>query len=642
MRSITKKITIYIILSFIVIACVSTNDNAEDFGISVRPEPLRDFVTNDTIRVRDFGAVPDDDLIDTQAIQNAIDEAISRKTKVLIVFEPGIYRLDANFERHALHIASAEDLIFDGNGAKFMMVRPVILFLRTSNSKRIILRNFSVDYERSPFTQGWVTEVNAEEKWLKVEIDSSWPDPDLDQFRNSDFRWAFIKDKDNLPAFKEGTEFRVYLEDWKRIENNLWIYHTEYTSQLKSVEVGDPFVQISREGHLIKTYNSEDITIQNLRLYQSPGMMLVATGSSRVNYLDIDMSPKPGSWMSAGADGCFNSNGREGPWVEGCTFNALGDDNLIIKSTGAYIVDVLNDSVFALVRTEHKYIYPQHSFDSFTKRDSVNKWEVIPGDQLEIVDPLLGKIISEPIVTNTEILSNSILVTVDRSVKGMRTGTSIDNSIVVFNQNNSLQGFVVKNNTFMNAPRFGFLLKSHDGIIENNHFKNHSDQSIAMINTYQEFGARVYNILIRGNTFEGAGGWPVKTAETAQHRLARPHGRNIFSVVTAAFTLPKGRWDILETEDIAIKNIHIVDNEFVNWRQVPALTIMNAANVSIINNKFIRDPMMVSKDTLWLGKKPIRILYCKNVDVRGNKFIGEDIVSDPVEIIKSEEVKQKE
>ena len=66
---------------------------------------------------------------------------------------------------------------------------------------------------------------------------------------------------------------------------------------------------------------------------------------------------------------------------------------------------------------------------------------------------------------------------------------------------------------------------------------------------------------------------------------------------------------------------------------------MNAANVSIINNRFIRDPMMVTKDTLWLGKKPLRILYSKNVEVRGNKFIGEDISSEPVEIIKSEDVK---
>ena len=72
---------------------------------------------------------------------------------------------------------------------------------------------------------------------------------------------------------------------------------------------------------------------------------------------------------------------------------------------------------------------------------------------------------------------------------------------------------------------------------------------------------------------------------------------------------------------------------------MPALTIMNAADVSIINNRFIRDPMMVTKDTLWLGKKPIRILYSKNVEVRGNKFTGADIINEPVEIIKSEDVK---
>jgi len=65
---------------------------------------------------------------------------------------------------------------------------------------------------------------------------------------------------------------------------------------------------------------------------------------------------------------------------------------------------------------------------------------------------------------------------------------------------------------------------------------------------------------------------------------------------------------------------------------------MNAANVRLINNRFIRDPIMVTKDTLWLGKKPIRILYSKNVELRGNKFIGEDISSEPVEIIKSEDV----
>jgi len=634
-----KKNIMHFIFCVLIIGCGSIKDEAEDYGISLRPEPLRDFATQETIKVSDFGAIPDDDIIDTRGIQKAINEAISRKTKVSILFEPGTYRLDAYNGLYALKLDGAEDLILDGKGAKFMMVDPEILFMPVTQSKRVIIRNFSVDYEISPFTQGWVREVNAEQKWIKVKIDPSWPDPDLDHFRNAYYCWAFIKDKNNLPAFKEGTEFRLYLEDWKKVKDNIWIYHTQYSSKLKTVEEGDPFVQISRGGHLIEIHKSEDITLENLRLFQSPGMMLVALSSSRVNYLDIDMSPKEGSWMSSGADGCFNMNGREGPWVENCKFNSLGDDNLIIKSTGAYVVDVINDSTFALVRTVHKYIYPQPSFNSFMKRDSVEKWEVVPGDLLEVVDPLQGKIISEPVVINTEILPYSILVTVDRPIHGMRIGTSIDSSIVVFNQNNSLQGFVVKNNTFLNAPRFGFLLKSHDGIIKNNLFKNHSDQSIAMINSYQEFGGRVYNILIRGNTFEGAGGWPVKTAETAQHSLVRPHGRNIFSVVTAAFTLPKGQWDIIETKSTELKNLYFIDNRFYNWRQLPALTVMNAKNVIIKNNTFIRDKEFAEKDSLWLGREAIRILHCQDVEIGKQEFDVHTLKEKKsIEIIDSENV----
>ena len=643
MRSITEKITIYIILSFIVIGCGSTKDNAKDFGISIRQEPLRDFITNRTVRVSDFGALPDDDKIDTKAIQQAIDEAKRLKDKVKIIFEPGIYRLDVFGRRTALEIRNATDIVLEGNGAIFMMTRPEILFMKIFDSKRVIVRNLEVDYEISPFTQGWVTEVNPDEKWLKVNIDSGWPSPGNDNFLNADYKWAFIKDKDNLPAFKEGTEFRLYLNEWEQEEDGSWIYHTTHKSKLETIELGDPFVQISRvDGCLISATNSEDITLQNLRLYESPACMLGSGNTSRINYLDINMSPKSGSWMSAGADGCFNVNGREGPWVEGCTFNALGDDNLIIKGIGAYIIDVVNDSTFALVNARHKFVYPLLDFETYRKRDTNNKWHVREGDLLEVVDPLQGRVISEPKVTKVELLKNGIQVTVDRTIPGIRKGTSADSSITIFNQSNSLPGFVVKDNKFFNAPRFGFLLKSHDGVIINNHFKNNSDQSITMINSYQEFGSRSYNILIKGNTFEGTGGQPVKTAETAQHSLVRPHGRNIFSVVTAAFTLPSGQWDIIETEDIAIKNLHIVDNKFLNWRQLPALTIMNAANVSIINNRFIRDPIMVTKDTLWLGKKTIRILYSKNVEVEGNKFTGTDIISEPVEIIKSEDVKQKE
>ena len=247
------RICIFPILIILLIAgCNKTSNDNYLSEIKLREEPLRYFQVRDTINVSDFGAIPDDKFIDTDAIQRAIDSAAKMNSKVLIFFEKGVYRLDAFNRRHALEINRASDLIFDGYGATFLMVRPEILFMPVIDSKRIILRNFEVDYEISPFTQGWVSEVNPEEKWLKVKIDSGWPDPGNDNFRNAHYKWAFIKDKNNLPAFKEGTEFRLYLNDWEKLEDNTWIYHTRYTSKLKTIEVGDPFVQISRvDGCLI-------------------------------------------------------------------------------------------------------------------------------------------------------------------------------------------------------------------------------------------------------------------------------------------------------------------------------------------------------------------------------------------------------
>jgi hypothetical protein len=622
------------------------NYSIDKSGISLRAEPLRDLKVSDTVRVRDYGAIPGDNRIDTESIQQAINEATGSKKKVLTLFEPGVYRLDAtNRTGHALKVRHADGLILDGNGAKFKMTGPGIRLMKISKSQSVIARDFSSDFETSPHTQGWVTNINIKEKWLRVRIDSDWPDPDMKHFRKADYKWGFIKDKDNPVEFKEGTEYRLYLQDWKNVKGNIWQYETEYGSKLKSIRKGDPFVQISRvDGCFVSVGDSRDITLQNLRLYESPACMTGSYNTSRMNYLGVNMSPKEGSWLSSGADGSFNVNGRVGPWVEGSTFNALGDDNLVIKGTGGYIIDVKNDSTFALVRAKHRFKYPPLSFEEYARRDSVTKWTVTKDDLLEIYDPLSREITSEPVVTKTERLENSVLVTVDRPIPKIREGTTSDSSLTVLNQSNALPGFVVKDNKFLNAPRFGFLLKSHDGLVSDNTFKNHSDQSIAMINTYQEIGGRVYDIMIRGNRFVGAGGWPIKTAETAQHALYREKGthRNLFSVVTAAFTVSRGQWDILETESIELRNLYIIGNEWYNWRQLPALTIMNARDVVVNDNYFEIENRFSRKDTSYLDKKPIRILNSNNVEIGPQTFRGSVLTGQKnVEVTSSDSVSMR-
>ena len=110
MKSIIKKSIIYVLLSLIFIGCDSTNDNAKDFGISIRPEPLRDFITNNVVKVSDFGALPDDDKTDTKAIQRAINQAKRLKDKVKIVFD---LKVD---EGHEEQLNDIEKIDLDGDG----------------------------------------------------------------------------------------------------------------------------------------------------------------------------------------------------------------------------------------------------------------------------------------------------------------------------------------------------------------------------------------------------------------------------------------------------------------------------------------------------------------------------------------------
>lgn len=625
-----------------VAGCDMKERDTNEYGIYERPGPLLDLEIADTIRVSDYGINPSDNEIHASAIQEVIDGAISSGRSTMILFEPGLYKIDSD-KVYAFLFEGAHNLIFEGNGADFLITKPGVNLARINQSKRVILRNFSIDYEISNHTQGWVTEVNPEEKWLKVKIDENWPDPDMEHFKIADYKWAFIKDRNDPLSFKEGTEYRLYLNGWEHVEQNTWIYHTRYTSKLKTIEPGDPFVQISRiDGSNISIIRSEDITLHQLRLYESRGAMLSSGHSSRVNYIGIDMAPREGAWLSAGADGSYNACGREGPWVEDCTFNALGDDNLVIKGYRAFVIDVVNDSTFALVHARHRFTDSPGNWWSLEEYEvSGQKWEVAPGDQIEIIDPLKKKVVSKPKVIKTELRSNSVVVTTDQPVTGIRKGVNPDSSLHIVNRSNSLPGFVVKNNKFLNAPRFGLLLKSSDGLIVNNTFENHCEKSIAMVNHCQEFGAHVENILIKGNRFVGAGGWPIGTAETALHSIARQKGiqRNIFSTVAGAFLIPHGQWDVVENESVELSNIHIIENEWYNWRQLSALTIMNARNVTIKNNSFIIEEEFSKKDTLWLDEPSIRVLYSKDVKIGPQEFEG-DVFSkgNNIEVIGSENV----
>ncbi len=595
-------------------------DEALQKGIKLRKKPLLDFSVQKTFHVRDFGAIPGDNKPDTQAIQKAIDEAVRSGIPARVVFDKGIYKLDVSSGRDALRVENAADLIIDGKGSEFLILDPTKQFLGIRRSRRIIVKNLSVDFEVSPHTQGWVTAVDREAGTLTVRLDPDYPDLDQPHFRQADYKWGFIKDKNNPVAFKEGTEFRLYLTDWKKIGENTYFLKVQHKIKLQTVEVGDPYVHISRiDGALFHANRSEDITFLDLRVYASSNALFATSYCTRPNFIRIKALPREGRWLTSGADGCFNFGGREGPWVEDCYFEALGDDNLIIKGFRAYCINVVDPYTFDLVHAILRFVKDQPDFAFYQKRDEENKWMVQPGDTLTVMDPVKREIVSRPRVVEAKKIKYGVRVRVDRKIPGLRVGTDYEKSLSFLNKDACLPGFVVRNNVFKSAVRFGFLLKSHDGLIEGNVFERHSDQSVCILNTYQEFNGIPYNLLIRNNTFNLASGWPVKTAQTAQHKL-NPN-RNIFGVVQASVNWAVDRWDIEETAFREIKNLFIENNRFINWWQNPAIAINNGLHVWITGNSFELDKYH-AKTALTGAPIAVKIVNSTDVHIEDNTLSG--------------------
>jgi hypothetical protein len=567
------------------------------------------------LRVADFGAFPDSPKCCTREVQAAIDAAVACGVPARVDFDKGVYRLDVTRGRHALYVDGASDLVVSGNGCEFLIAEPTRQCLAISNSSRVIVENLAVDFERLPHTQGRVNSIDAEAGTLVVELDPAYPDLDQPHFHEAHYKWGFIKDRDNPVAFKEGTEFRLFLEKWNRVGDHLYEIAIQHKEKLLTVEEGDPYVQISRiDGALFNASRSEDVTFQDLRLYASSNALFATSYCTRPNFLRIKASPREGRWLTSGADGIFTFSGREGPWVEDCQLEALGDDNLVIKGHRAYCARVEDARTFDLVHARARFLRPCFDVDDYRSRDADRKWDVRPGDTLTVMDPRERTIAARPVVEAVEPVQNGVRVRVDCDIPNLRGGFDADSSLSFLNEDCCLAGFVVRNNVFKSAVRFGFLLKSHDGLVEGNHFEGHSDQSICMSNTYQEFNGIPYNLLIRGNTFKLAGGWPVPTAQTAQHALNR--NRNIWGAVQASVNWPVGQWDIEETALREIRNVRILDNLFVNWSHNPALVVNNGRHVEIAGNRFVLEKPFAETA---LAGPPIAVKIVNSTDVRINR-----------------------
>jgi hypothetical protein len=538
-----------------------------------RELPLVSMETQMDVRIRDYGAIPNDGMDDGKAINSALEMAkkLSKSgMNVRVVFEKGTYELFANGNNsHILNLEDANNILIDGNEAEIMIRDPFSGFLSIMKSKNILVQDLFIDYDPLPFTQGIVVAVDAKNKSIDVKVDEGFPLFSHQMFQKATQVWGMLKDPNVPGKLKDGAQNLFGSKDFTDLGNRVFRIKFQNAGLTRFVEVGDPYVHIARSNGvtIFKSAGSKNITYLNNTNYASPAGSYNANNMQEWNIIGGKIKLKPGRLHSANAD-CVHVNGGEiGPWIENCMFEGYSDDAVNMKA-------------FKIV------ILKQLSPTEIVVKQSVKK-----GDVLRIFNPRDGVLIGDYVVANNKPnKGDGMEITLNKPLEvKLKTGEN-KLSDVIYQDNKCNESFVIRGNTFKNARRYGLLLQNSYGLIERNLFENLSQSGITIYNGVDwGEGFIASNIVINQNIFNNCGydfAYQSQQENPAAIRIIVNKLKNLEA---------EGKWNgTTRSEWQGVNNIAITNNTFSY--NIRALHIQCTTNTLIKGNRFIRNSNDLAKE----------------------------------------------
>ncbi|MFH4969496.1 right-handed parallel beta-helix repeat-containing protein [Gaetbulibacter sp. M240] len=560
--------TLIVLLIFGFFAQAQYQFNLPDHFRTQRNLPLIDMPISMNVNLRDFGAIPNDGEDDVPGIMKALNfcKKITRTgaTGIRLVFEKGTYDLygdDNPKKTHIIYLADAKNLTIDGNGAEIIVHDPLKGFFSVFKSENIIVKNFFIDYDPLPFTQGKITKVDLKERYFELKIDEGFPSLNENMFQVASRVWGMLMDPKMPGKLKDGAPNLFATKEFEQLSPGLFKVNLKAINLLKSMEVGDLYVHLARTNGLsvFKSGNSKNITYLENTNYSSPAGSYNAFNMEEWNIIGAQILLKPGRIHSANADCVHVNGGKFGPWIQNCLFEGYSDDAINLKSSKRNIL---------------KQISPT---------ELVVKFNVAKGDIIRIYNPREGKLLGTfKIVDRSPLDKGMVQITLDKPLEETLQVGDTKKHDIAYIDTESNESFVIRNNTFRNARRYGILLQSSYGIIERNLFKNLSQCAISMNNGVDwGEGFVSHNITINQNIFDNCGydDTYFKDYNAAAVRLRVTKLKNPEA---------KGKWSGVATADWqGLENIKITNNTFLYNKR--ALSIECTVNTVITGNKFIRN-----------------------------------------------------
>jgi hypothetical protein len=435
------------------------------------------------------------------AIHRALASAVTQ-TPVVVKFEKGDYRLDPAGAKAFIGVTNATDLVIDGGGAN-MTFTGFLTFVHLEHCRRVLVKNFTFDFDPLPYTAGSVLAVDAKAGTFDIEIAPGHPLPESNPLFEKDGKGMIMDPK--FPRMKRGVDLVFENAGWQKIADRRYRFTAARKQQIRQIAMGDVYVLDPRITTGFDVDASDDVVFFNLTAFAVANEAFNSYFSSRLCILACGIRLKPGRFIAANNGGHNHHSARIGPWIEGCTWENTGDDICHVNGLVMGVEEKLApDRVRLPLRNPYDAVGPSVALD------------IQPGDDLQFFNRAEGRLISERKVLSVSKLEKSLDVTLDGAVGDIVTGRpgvkraglkkipADDTVTQVFDASRTCNQFVFRNNTVRNGRRIGVLAKGRGGLIENNTFEGLGGGAVEFWNAPFE-GLGATDFVVRGNRIRDCG-----------------------------------------------------------------------------------------------------------------------------------------
>jgi hypothetical protein len=338
-------------------------------------------------------------------------------------------------------------------------------------------------------------------------------------------------------------------------------------SYVSAVEPGDRLVQFSRSPGAEELFGAErcpDTTFLRVVNHSTSGGHYLLLECDAARILHCTSMPGEGRGYGGNADGAHVRSSTVGPWIEGCYFEAVGDDSVAIYAKG----------IAARSQPAADRVVLDAEF-----------FNLAPGNKFMVFNPREGTPVGEPATVVT--VEDQPAISGGRPAKIVTFSPPLDaalktdfpdpwNNDQAFNLSARNRGFVVRRNTFRDIRRYGVIARAEEGAIEENHIVGTSDSAITLQNEpnvwrngLHSVGIRIANNLIEHCNF-----------------TTSARDRGTIHITLRAIKDPAQRWGEKLGGWKGHRDITITGNSIDEWRGC-AISLQNIDGLVLTNNRIV-------------------------------------------------------